>query len=335
MALRRLELSEALGEEYAATFARLQRMFRARGVPAEDAADLAQETATRLLGYLERHGGIADDPGPLIHRIATNLLIDRSRSSDRRVVSLDPAEHDAPAPVDVLEEVRARHRRRVVRRAVGNLSERQRDAIVLSLDGHSPVEIADHMGLERNAADALLFRARKTLAGRLAHMREELSAFTLLATLKLRSAARRGAGTSNGGQFAVTAPALAHFVSAALVLVLGGLSGASTPAYAATTVRTALVPVTRAAPEQPHNTAPKIPAAPGGNARIIDPRAHRVHVETHVPGPSGEALPVAVDVWHERDEVHRGAAGPMLDVTTQQTCSARSVENLCSPGARR
>lgn len=330
MALRRLELSEALGEDYATTFARLQRLFRARGVPAEDAADLAQETATRLLTYLERHGGIVEDPGPLMHRIAINLLIDRSRAADRKVVALDPAEHDAPSPTDVLEEVRSRHRRRVVRGAITSLNDRQRDAIVLSLDGHSPIEIAHRMGLERNAADALLFRARKTLAGRLAHLREELTAIIVLSALKLRSAARRSSSIP-GDQLAASAPAFAHFISAALIVVLGGFGGGA-PAYAATSSTDAKIVAAQPARHADAAGSTSRSAARLARPRILDVEQHHVHIETRVPGPRGESLPVSIDIEHQRDEVHRGAAGPAMDAATGSACGVRSVENVCTNG---
>jgi RNA polymerase sigma factor (sigma-70 family) len=334
-ALRRPELSEALGENYAATFARLKSLFRSRGVPGDEAADLAQETAARLLVFVERHGGIVEDPFPLIHRIATNLLIDRARSSQRHVVALDPAEHDRPSAANVEDEIARRQRRRVVRREIKELSGRQRDAIVLSLDGHTPSEIADRMGLERNAADALLFRARKTLANRLTAVKEELNGLGAIALLRIRSFARRGTQAQGAGQYAAAVPAFVHAFTAALVLAIGGM--AAVPAVADVAARPpaiaavgpiAAAPVAKAA--QPRRAVQTAPA----RKLSVDARDHRVHFQRDVRGPAG-TVPVSVDVWQERDGVHRGVAGPAFDAATDRACKAKRLGYVCAPGEAR
>jgi RNA polymerase sigma factor (sigma-70 family) len=340
VAIRRPELSAALGEDYPRTFVRLQRMFRARGIPAEEAADLAQETAARLIAHLDRRGEVAEDPMPLIHRIATNLMIDRARSHDRRVVSLDPIEHDSPAREDVVEEVSRRHRRRVVRNAIEELSDRQRTAIALSLDGMSPVEIAERLGLERNAADALLFRARRSLADRLKGLREELHGIGLVAIVKIRSMARRGSDAPAAPQMVAASPAFMNVASAALVLAVSAF-GQSAPALASA-VRGAAptragVHAVAAAPAAANVAGAR--ASTGGDARgnvvrhdmVVNAKDTHVRVVEHVGSGDDDTNGVGVDIWRVREGQGGSYAGPALDAASSRVCADGSFKTVCGP----
>lgn len=340
MALRRSQLAAELDEEYPSTFLRLQRMFRSRGVPAEEAADMAQETAVRLLAHLERRGDVAPDPGPLIHRIATNLMIDRARSHSRRVISLEDSAIDEPAaPDDTHEEVSRRHRDDVLWRAIGKLSDKQRLAIAMSLRGMAPAEIAGRLGIERNAVDALLHRGRRTLADRLHGVREGLLAFPAIAAVKVRSTLRRGFST-DGAQMLSASPALGNLASAVVALALA--AGAFSPpvsiasAVAVASAHPGAVSAVRAPARAPGTTA-----KPGGGASVarprarvaVDPRDHSVDVKTGVRDPiTGETEPVEIQIWQTRDDAQRGVIGPTLDSATDTTCSVSDPACVSTEG---
>jgi RNA polymerase sigma factor (sigma-70 family) len=57
--------------------------------------------------------------------------------------------------------------RRAVREAVVSLSPRYRRVIELSMRGLGPAEIGRAFGIKRNAADAIIHRARRALASKL------------------------------------------------------------------------------------------------------------------------------------------------------------------------
>lgn len=166
-------------------------MFRMRGLTPEDAADLAQEAAARAILHLRRRGQDGDELDPLLNRIARNLLIDRARSAAPRLVSLDDAEELGDAGDDPSEEVSRRQVRRAVRHAIGELPPRHRTAITFSLSGLTPAQVAERMGIRRNAADALLHRARRSLAERLRGTGHDMLGAIGVLGLKIRVASRR------------------------------------------------------------------------------------------------------------------------------------------------
>lgn len=329
MALRRSQLAAALDEEYPSTFSRLQRMFRSRGIPAEEAADMAQETAARLLSYLDRRGDDAPDPGPLIHRIATNLMIDRARSHSRRVISLDVEGGDEPAaPDDPHEEVSRQHRDDVLWRAIHKLSVKQRLVIAMSLDGMNPAEIAVSLGIERNAVDALLHRGRRSLAGQLRSVREGLLAFPAILAAKWRAVMRRGVSTESA-QLVAASPVVVNLASAALALALtaGTLAPEITlPAVAVSSIRPVPVPALPAPGSASATIADRTRSRtsvlrPRAHV-VVDPRAHSVDVGADVHDPlTGETESTQVQLWQTRDDAERGITGPTLDSATNAACS--------------
>ena len=194
-----------LDEAYRATFARLERIFRSRGLTHDDAQDLAQEAATRTLSHLERHGRRADDLTPLMNTIAKNLVVERFRTGGRELpfVPDERCAGTAPDPADTLTTTECRQ---LVQDAIAELPARQRLAIQLWLDGARPPEIARVLGLKRNAADALLHRARRFLSTRLEQCRETAWGAVILVGTQLRTRLRRAAfwvgPTDGAGLFA-------------------------------------------------------------------------------------------------------------------------------------
>ena len=326
------QVPHELDAGFAVTFARLRRMFQARGLSIEDAADLAQEAIARTLIHLQRWpiGAQAPSVAPLVNHIAANLLIDHLRAGRGRVVSLDVEEADQVADVDVSEEVARAYVRLEVRRAIDTLPTRHRRAIALSLEGQTPAEIARHLGIRRNAADALLFRARRGLAERLRATGTSVRVALLLFALRARAGVRR---VSTAGRELIPAglasvPAL-NLMSAAL---------AATLAVAPVAAGAGALPDRGAtSPVAARSEAVRESGAFGGSVRdvaapfaaSIDPSEHRVSAHARATGPGGQENESGIDAWHERDEDDRGITGPLLDETTRQACDAARA--ACDP----
>lgn len=353
---RDLVVPSQLSEGYRATFNRLCRMFRARGVPASEVADLAQETITRTLLHLRRRGLLtastpdeagADGHGtpvfdgppdggiePLIKRIAINLLIDRARAATPQLLPIDGAEDVAEPGLDLGDEVARRQQRVQVHRAIDDLSSRHRTAMLLSLEGLTPAEIADHLGIQRNAADALLYRARRSLAKHLAAIGGLIRGLAVLAALRVRAAARRVneasiADATWAGQaaFGLTAATLGTVL--AFTLPPAPSADATVPrAPAVSTVTSATEPAaTVATPASRETTQHGMAGGEGRADAVVRPKAdididdHAVRTGAEFENPStGEDEGFGIDLLHQRDEHDRGITGPLLDEATGAAC---------------
>lgn len=127
---------------------------------AERAQDLAQEAFVRVLDQSP------DNPRALLFRVATNLAHDEVRMVIRRRkhLSLIRAESDgidpAPDPADAMEK---REKQHSARDALEQLSERDREVLLLWDAGFDYREIAQQTGLAVGAIGTTLSRARKRL----------------------------------------------------------------------------------------------------------------------------------------------------------------------------
>ena len=139
-----------------------------------EAEDIAQETFVRLL----RKAPEWQPDGPALRswllRVATNLCLDRRRVRARTAPMPDDIERFQDrdkAPID--DELAIRY---AVRRAVDDLPDRQRAALVLvHFQGLSGREAADALGVSAEAVESLLARARRRLRTVLSpHMRNLL-----------------------------------------------------------------------------------------------------------------------------------------------------------------
>ena len=127
-----------------------------------EAEDVAQETFVRLL----RKAPEWQPDGPALRswllRVATNLCIDRRRVRGRIAPmpdDIDAFEDRDRAPLD--DDLAIRH---AVQRAVGDLPDRQRAALVLvHFQGLSGREAANALGVSAEAVESLLARARRRL----------------------------------------------------------------------------------------------------------------------------------------------------------------------------
>ena len=180
------DIPDELTGDYRRTFERLRGHFRVRGVSPEEAADLAQEAALRAYLHVRRSGVTSDNLFPLLNQIARNLLIDRHRRGGLQTVALDETEPADPS-VDPTERIVQLEAHRAVREALAALPARHRDALLMALEGMTPAQVGERMGIGRNAADALLHRARRSLKDRLRVVHEAALGLLIMGYLRLRN----------------------------------------------------------------------------------------------------------------------------------------------------
>ena len=214
-------------------------MFRARGCSAEESADLAQEAAIRAFMHIRRWGVTGAGLDPLLNRIARNLLIDRYRRAVPHIVPLDSADEIHDPTQDPSEEVARRQRRSAVRSAIRSLPTRHAQAISYSLSGLTPEEVGKELGIGRNAADALLHRARRSLREHLAPVRDGMWGLAFGIKLRFDRVARRVGVDSSGGEAtgAILSSSALGIAAAAMVVavgVSGSVAGGSTDAFGST-----------------------------------------------------------------------------------------------------
>jgi RNA polymerase sigma factor (sigma-70 family) len=206
-------------------------MFRARGCTPEEAADLAQDAAVRAFVHIRRWGVASGGLDPLLNRIARNLLIDRYRRASPHLVPLDSAQELHDPEQDPTEEVARRQRRRAVHHAIRRLPSRHQSAINYSLSGMTPEEVGMQLGIGRNAADALLHRARRSLKEHLAPVRDGMWGLALAVRVRYDRVTRRAslggvAGDASGALASSVAAGIATAVVVVAMSVGGGGSGA-------------------------------------------------------------------------------------------------------------
>jgi RNA polymerase sigma-70 factor (ECF subfamily) len=145
----------------------------------QDAEDLAQEVFMRV--YRNRHNYSPKAKfSTWLFTIANNLALNAIRDRKRRkTLSIEQSESSShgvtsqsfappsrgPAPDHQADQTELAE---VIRRAMGELNERQRMAVVLNkFEDMSYAEIAEVMGLSEKAVKSLLSRARQQLRARL------------------------------------------------------------------------------------------------------------------------------------------------------------------------
>lgn len=148
-------------EIYRSTHPDLVRFLYRKVWDAERAADLAQEAFTRALGHAP------ENPRAWLFHVATNLARDEARMVIRRKKHLallkNEAEHEQRmAPAASAEAERGEQVERV-RLALEQLSERDREVLLLWDAGLSYPEIAAQTGLAHGAIGTTLSRARRRL----------------------------------------------------------------------------------------------------------------------------------------------------------------------------
>ncbi len=125
----------------------------------ERAEDLAQEVFLRALEAPPQN------PKPWLFAVALNLARDEGRREIRQGRKLELLKGEsldvAAPPPD--EEVEVSEQRAAVRRALAQLTEQDRSALLLKAEGFSYEEIASALGLAKGAIGTTLARARRRL----------------------------------------------------------------------------------------------------------------------------------------------------------------------------
>lgn len=114
-----------------------------------DAEDAVQETMLRAWQALERFEG--EDHGPWLYVIARRVCIDMARRRREGAIGLEPSTEGFTS--ERLEAIEA----------WGELTERQRWALVERLSGATSAESAERLGVTVNSIDRLVGRARRAL----------------------------------------------------------------------------------------------------------------------------------------------------------------------------
>jgi RNA polymerase sigma-70 factor, ECF subfamily len=151
------------GDVYRSTYTDLVRYLHRRVWDADRARDLAQDAFARALN--SSADTPPDNPRAWVFRIAANLARDEARADGRRRrhLTLLKVESDVVAAPDLVEEMDCVARGRSVRAALEQLSERDREALLLWDAGLSYTEIAAQTGLAIGAIGTTLARARHRL----------------------------------------------------------------------------------------------------------------------------------------------------------------------------
>jgi RNA polymerase sigma-70 factor (ECF subfamily) len=147
-------------EVYRTTFQDLVRYLYRKVWDAERAQDLAQESFVRVLD------DTPDNPRAWLFTVAANLARDEARTVLRRKkhLTLLKAESDEAAPADdPVDRMDRQTRVEAAKQALGELSDRDQEVLLLWDSGFDYREIADRTGLAIGAIGTTLARARKRL----------------------------------------------------------------------------------------------------------------------------------------------------------------------------
>ena len=144
---------------YRETYQDLVRFLHRKVWDADRAQDLAQEAFMRALDH------DPDNPKSFLFTVASNLARDEARAAirRRRHLTLIKTESEDRTTTDPVEELERERRAAAVRRALDQLSERDREVLLLWDAGLNYEEIAEQTGLAVKAIGTTLSRARRRL----------------------------------------------------------------------------------------------------------------------------------------------------------------------------
>ncbi len=137
----------------------------------EEAADAAQETYLRVV---ERPPRRSENLRAWLFTVATNVVRDgwkRQRTAEQLLgfPGRLPAVHTAPGPDAAYEQA---ERRRLVRRMLLKLSDKERTMLLMWDEGFRHREIADAMGTTKNSVGPTMARALRKLSGDIRRLKE-------------------------------------------------------------------------------------------------------------------------------------------------------------------
>lgn len=140
---------------------------------ASEAEDAVQDSLLKLWNYAASWDREKAKLSTWLYTVTTNTCRDILRK--RRAILVehdDNRETDMPGGVDVVE---AKQRARIIKRAIADLPDRQRQALVLSYyQGLSHKEIGEIMDSTPKSVEGLVARARNDLKDRLGALEEAL-----------------------------------------------------------------------------------------------------------------------------------------------------------------
>lgn len=142
---------------YRETYADLVRFLHRKVWDADQAQDLAQETFVRALDH------DPENPRAFVFTIAANLARDEARTAIRRKKHLMLIKAESADSRDSGDRGEGAEQIAAVRRALDQLSERDREVLLLWDAGLSYAEIARQTDLQAGAIGTTLARARKKL----------------------------------------------------------------------------------------------------------------------------------------------------------------------------
>ncbi len=135
----------------------LRMLIRRTGDP-DRAEDLAAEVFARALAAPPYN------PRPWLFAVALNLVREDGRRSVRQGRRLELLRAESPAHTEAPDEAFERNERiALVRRALDQLTERDREVLLLKAEGFDYDEIAATAGLAKGAIGTTLARARRRL----------------------------------------------------------------------------------------------------------------------------------------------------------------------------
>ena len=159
-AIDRERIYRELLDAFSPAIGRLARSYERDAGRAED---LAQDIWLAVWQALPRFRG-ESSTRTFVYRVAHNRAVSHViRWRRRRTDDIDAAAHVADASRSPEDAASARQRHDRLRRAVLQLPLSQRQVIVLVLEGLTPRETADVLGVAENAVAIRLTRARKAL----------------------------------------------------------------------------------------------------------------------------------------------------------------------------
>lgn len=136
-----------------------------------DAEDVAQEAMLRVWTHAPRWQPLAAFKTWLT-RVVVNLCLDRKRRAPW--VDLEAAGEIADPAPSAAEQTEVDERERLLRRAIENLPDRQRAAIVLTYsEGMSNAQVADILDTSVSAVETLLVRGKQNLRRALGELIDE------------------------------------------------------------------------------------------------------------------------------------------------------------------
>ncbi len=127
---------------------------------AEHAKDVVQETYLRISAMGERAGAVLE-PRAFLYQTAKRIIIDEWRKNKHfQPVEFHEAEHVSHEYEEPLEHLLSSNRMKTLHHTINTLPPRCQEAFRLhKFDGYSHKEIADMMGISKNAVEKHIIKA--------------------------------------------------------------------------------------------------------------------------------------------------------------------------------